>query len=137
MNFGEAVAAVVQSIVLPYGYTLSIWSSGILAAFRYGAPKRVDPLLFVVGAVIGFMAFNIPTYWSISGQEQLDVEVPTVALLNIVPLAAVIVSTLLMRANRKREVGLFPERVQRDGGLCREPEPAYLDPELTAGQIGD
>lgn len=97
MNFGEAVAVVVQSIVLPYGYTLSIWSAGILAAFRYGAPKRVDPLLFVVGAVIGFMLFNIPTYWSISGQEQLDVEVPTVALLNIVPLAAVVASTLLMR----------------------------------------
>ena len=97
MNFGEAVAIVVQSIVLPYGYTLSIWSAGILAAFRYGAPKRVDPLLFVVGAVIGFMLFNIPTYWSISGQEQLDVEVPTVALLNIVPLAAVVASTLLMR----------------------------------------
>ena len=97
MNFGEAVATVVQSIVLPYGYTLSIWSAGILAAFRYGAPKRVDPLLFVVGAVIGFMLFNIPTYWAISDQEQLDVAVPTVALLNIVPLAAVVASTLLMR----------------------------------------
>ena len=97
MNFGEAVAVVVQSIVLPYGYTLSIWSAGILAAFRYGAPKRVDPLLFVVGAVIGFMLFNIPTYWAISDQEQLDVAVPTVALLNIVPLAAVVASTLLMR----------------------------------------
>lgn len=107
MNFGEAIAAVVQSIVLPYGYTLSIWSAGILAAFRYGAPKRVDPLLFVVGAVIGFMAFNIPTYWSISGQEQLDVEVPTVALLNIVPLAAVVVSTLLMRLIESELWGYF------------------------------
>ena len=107
MNFGEAVAAVVQSIVLPYGYTLSIWSAGILAAFRYGAPKRWDPLLFVVGAIIGFMAFNIPTYWSISGQEQLDVEVPTVALLNIVPLAAVVVSTLLMRLIENELWGYF------------------------------
>ena len=107
MNFGEAVAAVVQSIVLPYGYTLSIWSAGILAAFRYGAPKWVDPLLFVVGAVIGFMLFNIPTYWYISGQEQLDVEVPTVALLNIVPLAAVVVSTLLMRLIESELWGYF------------------------------
>ena len=107
MNFGEAVATVVQSIVLPYGYTLSIWSAGILAAFRYGAPKRIDPLLFVVGAVIGFMLFNIPTYWYISGQEQLDVEVPTVALLNIVPLAAVVVSTLLMRLIESEKWGYF------------------------------
>ena len=107
MNFGEAVATVVQSIVLPYGYTLSIWSAGILAAFRYGAPKRIDPLLFVVGAVIGFMLFNIPTYWYISGQEQLDVEVPTVALLNIVPLAAVVVSTLLMRLIESELWGYF------------------------------
>ena len=63
--------------------------------------------LFVVGAVIGFMAFNIPTYWAISGQEQLDVEVPTVALLNIVPLAAVVVSTLLMRLIESELWGYF------------------------------
>lgn len=107
MNFGEAVSAVVQSIVLPYGYTLSIWSAGILAAFRYGAPKRVDPLLFVVGAVIGFMVFNIPTYWSISGQEELNVQVPTVALLNIVPLAAVVVSTFLTRLIKSELWGYF------------------------------
>ena len=107
MNFGEAVSAVVQSIVLPYGYTLSIWSAGILAAFRYGAPKRVDPLLFVVGAVIGFMVFNIPTYWSISGQEELNVQVPTVALLNIVPLAAVVVSTFLTRLIESELWGYF------------------------------
>ena len=107
MNFGEAVVTVVQSIVLPYGYTLSIWSAGILAAFRYWAPKRVDPLLFVVGAVIGFMLFNIPTYWAISDQEQLDVAVPTVALLNIVPLAAVIASTLLTRLIQSELWGYF------------------------------
>ena len=107
MNFGEAISAVVQSIVLPYGYTLSIWSAGILAAFRYGAPKRVDPLLFVVGAVIGFMVFNIPTYWAISGQEELDVQVPTVALLNIVPLAAVVVSTFLTRLVKSELWGYF------------------------------
>ena len=107
MNFGEAVSAVVQSIVLPYGYTLSIWSAGILAAFRYGAPKRVDPLLFVVGAVIGFMVFNIPTYWSISGQEELNVQVPTVAMLNIVPLAAVVVSTYLTRLVQSELWGYF------------------------------
>ncbi len=107
MNFGEAVVTVVQSIVLPYGYTLSIWSAGILAAFRYGAPKRVDPLLFVVGAVIGFMVFNIPTYWAITGQEELDVEAPTVALVNIVPLAAVMVSTLLMRLIESELWGYF------------------------------
>ena len=107
MNFGEAIAAVVQSIVLPYGYTLSIWSAGILAAFRYGAPKRLDPLLFVVGAVIGFMVFNIPTYWAISGQEELDVQVPTVALLNIVPLAAVVVSTFLTRLVESELWGYF------------------------------
>ena len=107
MNYGEAIASVVQSIVLPYGYTLSIWSAGMMAVLRYGAPKRVDPLLFVVGAVIGFMLFNIPTYWSISEQEQLDVQVPTVALLNIVPLAAVVASTLLMRLIKSELWGYF------------------------------
>lgn len=105
MNFGEAVATVVQSIVLPYGYTLSIWSAGILAVLKYGAPKRWDPILFVVGAVIGFMMFNIPTYWAISEQEQLNVQVPTVALLNIVPLAAVVISSVLMRLIKTEWLG--------------------------------
>ena len=107
MDFGDAITTVVHSVVLPYGYTLSIWSAGILAVFRYGAPKQVDPLLFVVGAVIGFMVFNIPTYWAISGQDQLDVEVPTVALLNIVPLAAVVMSTLLIRLIQTEWLGYF------------------------------
>ena len=53
------------------------------------------------------MVFNIPTYWSISGQEELNVQVPTVALLNIVPLAAVVVSTFLTRLVESELWGYF------------------------------
>ena len=107
MNFGEAISAVVQSVVIPYGYTLSIWSAGMMAVLTYGATKRMEPMLFVVGAVTGFMVFNIPTYRSISGQELLEVNVPSIALLNVVPLLAVVSSVILVRRIRNRWLGYF------------------------------
>ncbi len=107
MNLSEAIAAVVQNVVIPYGYTLSIWSAGMLAVLAYGATRRMEPLLFVVGAVTGFMVFIIPTYRSLADQDQLQANVPSIALLNIVPLVAVAASTLLIQRVRNRWVGYF------------------------------
>ena len=107
MSLADSISAVVQSVVIPYGYTLSIWSAGMMAVLTYGATKRMEPMLFVVGAVTGFMVFNIPTYRSLSDQELLEVHVPSVALLNVVPLLAVVTSVILVRRIRNRWVGYF------------------------------
>ena len=108
MNFGEAVATVVQSIVLPYGYTLSIWSAGILGGVQIRCAETGRPAAVRGGSGDRLHAVQHPDLLGdISGQEQLDVEVPTVALLNIVPLAAVVVSTLLMRLIESEKWGYF------------------------------
>ena len=79
----------------------------MLAVLAYGATRRMEPLLFVVGAVTGFMVFIIPTYRSLADQDQLQANVPSIALLNIVPLVAVAASTLLIQRVRNRWVGYF------------------------------
>ena len=107
MSFAEAIAIIVQSVVIPYGYTLSIWSAGILTVLTYGSTKRMEPLLFVVGAVLGFMVFNLPTYTTVADQQQLEGSVPTVALLNVLPLLAVGTTVMLLRRIPYRSVGYF------------------------------
>ena len=107
MTFGDAIAAVVQNVALPYGYTLSVWSAGVMAVYAYGAPRKRETLLFVVGAVLGFLVFDIPTYRVVSDEPQLNVPVPSVALLNIFPLLAVGASSLLIRRVASRWIGYF------------------------------
>ncbi len=38
----------------PYGYTLTIWTSGAVVTHARGIPTALDALLFLAGAVLGF-----------------------------------------------------------------------------------
>ncbi len=38
----------------PYGYTLTIWTSGAVATHQHGTPSAWEALLFLLGAVLGF-----------------------------------------------------------------------------------
>jgi len=40
----------------PYGYTLTVWTSGAVLAHARGLPTTLDAFLFMVGAVSGFGA---------------------------------------------------------------------------------
>jgi hypothetical protein len=40
----------------PYGYTLTVWTSGAVLAHARGLPTTLDALLFMIGAVAGFGA---------------------------------------------------------------------------------
>lgn len=64
-------------------------------------------MLFVFRAVLGFLVFDIPTWWSISDDPVLNVRLPSVALLNIFPLAAVGASGLLIRRVVRQDIGYF------------------------------
>ncbi|MFQ5875604.1 MAG: hypothetical protein ACE5JL_17650, partial [Dehalococcoidia bacterium] len=107
LDFADAIATVVQNVALPYGYTLSVWSAGAIAIFAYGTPRKRDALLFVAGAVIGFLVFDIPTWWSVSADTTLTVRLPSIALLNVFPLVAVGASGLLIRRVVRRDIGYF------------------------------
>lgn len=46
--------AVVATSAAPYGYTLTIWTSGAVTTHARGIPTALEALLFLAGAVAGF-----------------------------------------------------------------------------------
>jgi hypothetical protein len=58
-NGRAALRTVVAASAVPYGYTVSIWSSGSVLMDRRGMPDVLDVLLFVVGALSGFVALGL------------------------------------------------------------------------------
>jgi hypothetical protein len=57
--FGHALDAVVAASAAPYGYTISIWSSGAIVMHAHGAPDVLDVVLFALGALVGFAALGL------------------------------------------------------------------------------
>jgi hypothetical protein len=53
-GYREHLQAAVAASVAPYGYTLTIWTSGAITTHAEGLPTGVDALLFLAGAVAGF-----------------------------------------------------------------------------------
>ena len=52
----------------PYGYTLTIWGSGMVCSDRLGTPDLGAILLFVAGAVAGFVLVEAAAYGSFRPQ---------------------------------------------------------------------
>ncbi|HTU86513.1 MAG TPA: hypothetical protein VMF57_13115 [Solirubrobacteraceae bacterium] len=50
----SSLATIVPASAAPYGYTLSIWSTGALLLRSHGTPSTADTLMFVAGAIAGF-----------------------------------------------------------------------------------
>jgi hypothetical protein len=57
--FGHALEAVVAASAAPYGYTISIWSSGAIVMHAHGAPDALCVVLFALGAIVGFAALGL------------------------------------------------------------------------------
>jgi hypothetical protein len=52
--YRPALRAAVAASAAPYGYTLTIWTSGAVLSHTRGIPSAVEALLFLVGAVAAF-----------------------------------------------------------------------------------
>jgi hypothetical protein len=48
--------------IAPYGYTLTVWTSGAVLTHARGIPTTVDALLFMVGAVVGFALVGVASF---------------------------------------------------------------------------
>lgn len=55
-RFGRHLRVAVSASAAPYGYTLTIWTSGAVTIHALGTPNVWRALLFVAGAVLGFAA---------------------------------------------------------------------------------
>lgn len=53
-RYRSALRATVVASAAPYGYTLTIWTSGAVLSHAHGIPSSGEALLFLVGAVSGY-----------------------------------------------------------------------------------
>lgn len=53
-QFRAALGTIVSASAAPYGYTISLWSSGALLARMHGLPTVAEIFLFLTGALLGF-----------------------------------------------------------------------------------
>ncbi len=105
MTWPEALSVVVRFLVVPYGYTLAVWSTGMVAVGRYGHPSVKDIVLFVGGAVLGFVALALPT--RDAGAIPNGHAMSSAVLANLVPLFPALAVALLVRNLKQRAVGFF------------------------------
>lgn len=53
-HWRTALASIVTASAAPYGYTVSLWSSGALLIHYHGIPRPGEVFLFMVGALLGY-----------------------------------------------------------------------------------
>ena len=53
-ELGAALGTLASASAAPYGFTLSVWSSGAILTHFRGAPNVGDVFLFIAGALAGF-----------------------------------------------------------------------------------
>src|SRR5829696_8864072 len=49
----------------PYGYTLTLWSTGAVLTGTHGIPTALSAVSFVVGAVLAFATVGVPAFGSL------------------------------------------------------------------------
>jgi hypothetical protein len=53
-RYGLALRTTVSASAGPYGYTLTVWTSGAVLAHAHGIPSAAEALLFLAGAVTAY-----------------------------------------------------------------------------------
>lgn len=53
-RFTRALATILGRSAIPYGYTITVWTSGAAAERRHGTPSLPETFLFIAGAVAAF-----------------------------------------------------------------------------------
>lgn len=61
-NYGRNLRAAVMASVAPYGYTLTVWTSGALLIHARGLTDIGQVLLFMAGAVIGYALVGLVAF---------------------------------------------------------------------------
>ncbi len=104
MRFWQLLRQVVVSLDLPYGYTISIWAAGAIAALHFGPPQMLDIFLFVLGALISYLVLALLPY---SARGRSPSPVRGIALLNALAVIPAVVVSLLPNYVASRELGYF------------------------------
>jgi hypothetical protein len=61
-RYTDALRITVSASAAPYGYTLTIWTSGAVLGHARGAPTTADAFLYMAGAVVAFAAVALAAF---------------------------------------------------------------------------
>jgi hypothetical protein len=67
-RYRRGLRTTVAASAAPYGYTLTIWTSGAVLAHERGIPDALGSVLFGGGALLGFGVVGLVAYGGIGGQ---------------------------------------------------------------------
>jgi hypothetical protein len=92
----------------PYGYTLTVWTSGAVLTHARGVPDTADAFLFMVGAVAGFALVGLSSFGSLTATVQVDLRQPALwAGLHVLSTGAAIGGAALV-AHLLEDPGAWP-----------------------------
>jgi hypothetical protein len=77
-RYAAALRATIATSAGPYGYTLTIWTSGAVISHARGIPGSVQALLFLIGAVAAYALVGRFAYGGFSQELCSDRAVSTV-----------------------------------------------------------
>ncbi|MGH3139845.1 MAG: hypothetical protein ACRDU4_12475 [Mycobacterium sp.] len=92
----------------PYGYTLTVWTSGAVLTHARGVPTGADALLFMLGGVGGFALVGIIAFGDLRARIRIDSQPPAVwGGLHIISVGASIVGVTVV-ADRVANTAAWP-----------------------------
>lgn len=66
-----ALGTLASSSAAPYGYTISVWSSGAILIHFHGAPNVGEVFLFAAGALAGFALIGLVAHRRLQSFEEV------------------------------------------------------------------
>jgi len=120
---GNDLATVLRSAAVPYGYTVTVWGTGMMLTRERGLPSVAEIFLFVLGAVAGFAVLGLivrltggmpstPSYGALL----------RTGMIQFVAVGIALGSTLAHRTHPRRH-GLAVGCLRRDGNLSLARDP--------------
>ena len=67
-----AFGTTISASAAPYGYTISIWSTGAVLMHLRGSPNVLDVASFIVGALTGFAALGLLAHGALQRTAPLE-----------------------------------------------------------------
>jgi hypothetical protein len=64
-----ALGTTITASAAPYGYTLTIWSSGAILIRSHGSPTVGDVFIFIAGALLGFGLLGALAHGAVARKE--------------------------------------------------------------------
>lgn len=66
-NYLQAIQTALHGAGLPYGYAITVWSTGAALSAEHGTPSLVEIYLFAAGAVAAYAGLTVLT-WATEGE---------------------------------------------------------------------